>query len=47
MFGKEMEVGDVFRQLQVIDSQKALGIIICENIGSYGRAKCYPPHMPF
>ena len=36
--GVKVEVGDVCLQLQVIDSQKSLGIIICENVGSYGGA---------
>ena len=38
--GGGVEVGDVCRQLQVVDRQKSLGVIICENVGTYGGAKC-------
>ena len=39
-WGEKVEVGDVNRQFQVIDGQKPLGIIIGENVGSYGSAEC-------
>ena len=33
-------MGDVYRQLQVVDGLKPLGIIIGENFGLYGGAEC-------
>ena len=40
VLGEKVEVGDVRRQIQVIDGQKPLGILIGENVGSYGGAEC-------
>ena len=36
---KNVEVGDVCRQLQVVDGQKPFRILIGENFGSYGGAE--------
>ena len=44
--GGNVEVGDVCRQLQVIDGQKPLGILVGENVGLYGDAECYLPYVP-
>ena len=45
-WGEEVEVGDVRRQLHIIDGQKPLGIFISENVGLYGGDECYPPYVP-
>ena len=39
-WGKQVQVGDVRYQLKVIDGKESAGIIICENVGSYGGDKC-------
>ena len=35
-WGEKVEVGNVCRQLQVVDGVKPLGILIDKNVGSYG-----------
>ena len=39
-WGEKVEVGDVCRQLQVIDGQKPLAILSGDNVDSYGGAEC-------
>ena len=39
-WGQNVEVGNVRHQLQVVDGKKPLGILIGENVDSYGGAKC-------
>ena len=38
--GEKVEVGYVWRELQVINCQKYLVFFVCENFFSYGSAKC-------
>ena len=45
-WGKQVQVGDLRCQLEVIDGYKSIGILICENVGPYGGAKCQPPYVP-
>ena len=45
-WGKQVQVGDVRCQLEVVDGEESVGILIRENVGSYGGAKCYSPYMP-
>ena len=45
-WGKQVQVGNVRYQIKVIDGYKFTGIIICENVGPYGGAKCKPPYVP-
>ena len=35
-----VEVGDVCRQLQVIDGQKPLRVLVGEDVSSFGGAEC-------
>ena len=39
-WGKNVELGNVCCHIQVIDGQKPLGIIVSEDVGSYGGDKC-------
>ena len=45
MWGKNVEVGDVCCQLQVIDGQKYFGVLVGEDVLSYGSSECYSPYV--
>ena len=39
VWGEQVQVGNVRCQLEVVDGEESVGILICENVGSYGGAK--------
>ena len=40
VWGEQVQVGYVCCQLEVIDGEESVGILIRDNVGLYGSAKC-------